>query len=120
VPPRLASADVRLPPHVKPLFNRGLKNPPRGLTAVQTDLVEAPPSQKGIPDTGGVSGSRPAGCRAQAPVRSRFAGKSEDAAACANRAGARHALGAQSRPYRGESNALLGWVGGHCGHRQKF
>jgi hypothetical protein len=37
----------------------------------------------------------------------------EDAAACANGAGARRTAGAQSRACRGESNAVvLGWVGG--------
>jgi hypothetical protein len=60
----------------------------------------------------------PAGCRAGAPVRSRFArakAKTQRHATCANRGGACHALGAQSRACRGESNALLSWVGALLG-----
>jgi hypothetical protein len=38
---------------------------------------------------GGSGGGGGAGCRSEAPVRSRFAGEIEDAATCANQAGAR-------------------------------
>jgi hypothetical protein len=73
-----------------------------------------------IPNTGGVPGSQPARCRPEAPVRSRFAGKREDAAACTNQAGARYALCMLLQLRAGhaerseEPNALLGWVGGNC------
>jgi hypothetical protein len=39
-------------------------------------------------------------------------GKTEDAAACENQAGVRYTIAARSRECQGESNALLGWVGG--------
>ena len=58
--------------------------------------------------TGGAPGSRGTGERPGPPVRSRFSGKTEDAAACANQAEARYTIAAQSRARRGESNALLG------------
>jgi hypothetical protein len=70
-----------------------------------SNSVEAPPAKGYI---GEVPGSRIAGGRPVADVRSRFREKGEDAATCANGARARHTLGAQSRGRRGESDALPG------------
>jgi hypothetical protein len=61
--------------------------------------------------TGKVPGSRTTGGQPGGTVRSRFRGKGEDAATCANGDRARYTLTDQGSARRGESNALLGWAG---------
>jgi hypothetical protein len=58
----------------------------------------------------------------RAPVRSRFSGKTEDAAACANQAEARYTIAAQSRECQARGVERTTWLGGggHCGNRQKI
>ena len=73
----------------------------------RTNLVEPLPEEY----TGKVPGSRTTGGQPGGTVRSRFRGKGEDAATCANGDRARYTLADQGSARRGESNALLGWAG---------
>jgi hypothetical protein len=78
----------------------------------QTNLIEAPPGSVYRGSTGKSDKQPAAAGRGWLYVAALLSGNGvEDAATCANRAGARHTLGARSRARRGESNALLGWVG---------
>ena len=78
---------------------------PRYFTQIfRTNLVEPLPEEY----TGKVPGIRITGGQAGGTVRSRFRGKGEDAATCANGDRARCTLAAQGSARRGQSNALLG------------